>query len=151
MGFVDKTYPFWALLPFVVSFVIGGLAWHDFLVGGVHMVIWTNFICLFLTYMLTGLVNSSGHMHPERRSRTHDYSQNFGGKIWPIVALLTAGESFHGYHHDSQRTANLGRLPIEIAFDPGTHVIWLLEKLGIAWDVNWSWKQRSKSSPAPTV
>jgi stearoyl-CoA desaturase (delta-9 desaturase) len=121
LAFVDRTTVIWILAPFVVSYLIGG--WQ--------MVLWANFICLFVTYNGTWAVNSIGHSGTQKTSGSHDHSQN---KWW--VAFLT-GEGFHGNHHERAGAANLGWKPWEIALDSGTCVLWLLERIGLVWGVSW--------------
>jgi stearoyl-CoA desaturase (delta-9 desaturase) len=51
----------------------------------------------------------------------------------PRLGLITFGENWHGNHHAFPYSAQLGVLPGE--FDPGFIMIRIMERFGLAWDV----------------
>ena len=52
----------------------------------------------------------------------------------PWVAIPTFGESWQNNHHAFSNSASIGLKWWQIDF--GSYVIWLLEKIGLVWDVN---------------
>ena len=96
--------------------------------GGVSMFLWA--ICLRVTLGLhfTWLVNSATHMWGYRNYETSDNSRN----LW-WVGILAFGEGWHNNHHAYQRVARQGHRWWEI--DVTYWCIWLMEKVGLAWDV----------------
>ena len=67
--------------------------------------------------------------------RAGDRAANF----WPL-AILSFGESWHNLHHADPTCARHGVLRGQI--DITARVIWLLEKLGWAYDVRWPEPER---------
>ncbi len=96
--------------------------------SGLGLFLWA--ICLRVTVGLhaTWLVNSATHLYGARRFETRDDSRN---SWW--VALLTGGEGWHNNHHANPVSSRHGLTWFE--FDPNYYGIWILEKLGIATDV----------------
>ena len=76
----------------------------------------------------TWLVNSATHSWGTRRFATRDLSTN---SWW--VALLTFGEGWHNNHHAHPTSASHGLTWYEI--DMNWYGIWILKKLGLAWDI----------------
>jgi stearoyl-CoA desaturase (delta-9 desaturase) len=68
------------------------------------------------------------HFFGRRRFATEDGSTN----VW-WLALPSMGAALHHNHHAFPRSAvhGLGRFEL----DPSGAVIWLMEKLGLVWDV----------------
>ncbi|MBK8375136.1 acyl-CoA desaturase [Sphingorhabdus sp.] len=65
--------------------------------------------------------------------------QNFKGKQnsrnnW-FMSILMLGEGWHNNHHHHARAADFRIRWYE--YDPSGWVIWLLEKVGLVWDVKW--------------
>ena len=97
-------------------------------VGGAPYVLWGIFFRVVFGLHATWLVNSATHVWGTRRFETPDDSKN---SMW--VALLTFGEGWHNNHHALPRSARHGLSWSEIDF---TWIqIRLLERLGLAWDV----------------
>ena len=97
-------------------------------VGGLPYVLWGVFFRVVFGLHATWLVNSATHLWGTRRFETPDDSKN---SMW--VALLTFGEGWHNNHHALPRSARHGLNWREIDF---TWIqIRLLERLGLAWDV----------------
>ncbi len=115
---------------------LGLLAW-----GGWSAVMWGIFLRVTLGLHATWLVNSATHMWGSRRFATKDESRN----LW-WVALLTGGEGWHNNHHAHPVSARHGLAWYE--FDPNYYGIWLLEKLGLAKQVNIAHFDKHNPRPA---
>ena len=100
-----------------------------FLVGGWTGLIWGYFVGTVLLWHSTFTINSLCHVVGRRRYPTTDTSRN---NFW--LSLLTLGEGWHNNHHYFCSSARNGFFWWE--WDPTFSAIWLLEKLGIVWDVN---------------
>jgi len=88
--FISRTFVFWAILTFVIPYLIGG--WTGLLWGGL--------VRVFLTHHVTWSVNSVCHTFGKRPFSTKDLSRN----QW-IVGLLALGEGWHNNHHAFPRSA----------------------------------------------
>jgi stearoyl-CoA desaturase (delta-9 desaturase) len=109
-----------------VPLVLLGVGLYAF--GGLPYVLWGVFFRVVFGLHCTWLVNSATHLWGTRRFETPDDSKN---SMW--VALLTFGEGWHNNHHGFPRSARHGLSWSEIDF---TWIqIRLLERLGLAWDV----------------
>jgi fatty-acid desaturase len=107
-----------------VPMIVVGLALLAF--GGWSCVMWGIFLRVTLGLHATWLVNSATHMWGSKRFPTRDDSRN---NWW--VALLTGGE---GWHHAHPVSVRHGLTWWE--FDPNFYGIWILQKLGLATNVN---------------
>lgn len=90
-------------------------------------------VCLRVVtnYHLTWIVNSWGHtfgwrIGERKATNPHWYIAWFLG-------FLTAGEIYHAFHHESPKRWQLGTRWYDV--DPGKWLIWLLMRLGQAWEV----------------
>ena len=134
---------YWYLAPVMAIGVptLIGLLLGD-LLGGFLVV---GFARLMVQYHATWCVNSFGHTVGERLD---GLATNFGVIallgvrafrfvsefiIMPFLALITVGEVWHANHHVSSAHWRLGRKWWQL--DPGAWVIWVLEKLGLVWDL----------------
>jgi stearoyl-CoA desaturase (delta-9 desaturase) len=97
-------------------------------VGGLPYLLWGIFFRTTLGLHATWLVNSATHMWGRQRFMTGDTSTN---SFW--VAILTFGEGWHNNHHAHPQSARHGLAWYEIDFN--WMQIWLMEKVGLAWDV----------------
>jgi stearoyl-CoA desaturase (delta-9 desaturase) len=104
------------------------LAAGMYLYGGLPWLIWG--FCLPTTTLAhaTFAINTVNHMFGTRRFKTSDDSTNNA-----LTAFFAVGEGWHNNHHRYQRAARNGFYWWE--FDPTYYVIWLMEKVGLAWDV----------------
>jgi stearoyl-CoA desaturase (delta-9 desaturase) len=129
IGFIDRTFILWAVLglaaPFVLGVIIGGSV-----VTGLTGLLWGGAVRMFVTHHITYSINSLCHFFGRQRFATGDESRNLA---W--LALLSFGEAWHNNHHAFPTSAAHGLRRLERALDPSAAVIWLLEKLGLAWDV----------------
>ena len=120
----------WHWVPLVVLAAallgIGTLAggWK----AGVGLFLWGIFLRTTLGLHATWLVNSATHLWGRRRYETRDDSRN---SWW--VALVSGGEGWHNNHHAFPVSARHGLAWYE--FDPNYYGIWLLQKLGLARNV----------------
>ena len=125
--FVDRTFLFWAVvglaIPFVLGYALGGT-----LVAGLTALLWGGAVRVFLLHHLTYSINSICHVFGRRRFATGDQSRNV---FW--LALPTMGEAWHNNHHAFPTSAFHGLERKQL--DPSGAVIWMLERVGLAWDV----------------
>ncbi|WP_199429688.1 acyl-CoA desaturase [Qaidamihabitans albus] len=126
---VDRLFPLWVALSFLLPGIAGGLiTWSIW--GGVTALFWAGFIRIGLLHHVTWSVNSICHMIGERPFTSRDKAANF----WPL-AILSFGESWHNLHHADPTCARHGVLRGQI--DISARMIWAFEKLGWATDVRW--------------
>ncbi|MFC4002977.1 acyl-CoA desaturase [Prauserella oleivorans] len=126
---VDKLFPLWVALSFLLPGVLGGLiTWS--LWGGVTALFWAGFVRIGLLHHVTWSVNSICHMIGERPFSSRDKAANF----WPL-AIFSFGEAWHNLHHADPTCARHGVLRGQI--DISARLIWMFEKLGWATKVRW--------------
>ena len=127
VSFVDRTFIWWALGGFAMSFGLGwaiGGTWLAALTG----VLWGGGVRMLVVHHVTYSINSLCHFFGRRRFTTSDYSRNL---LW--LALPSFGESWHNNHHAFPTSAFHGLRRWEI--DPSALVIRALESVGLVWDV----------------
>ena len=124
---IDRTFLVWATVglafPFGLGVAIGGSV-----MAGVTGLLWGGAVRIFVMHHVTYSINSLCHMFGKRDFETTDESRNLA---W--LALPTFGEAWHNSHHAFPTSAVHGMKPRQL--DPSAAVIWMLEKLGLAWDV----------------
>ncbi len=126
MGFLDRSFLFW---HFALGAALLGLGWWCWdLRTGLSLLLFGTFLRLVWVLHVTWLVNSASHIWGYRNYETSDNSRN----LW-WVGLLAYGEGWHNNHHAFQRCARHGHRWWEI--DVTYVVIWIMERLGLAWDV----------------
>jgi stearoyl-CoA desaturase (delta-9 desaturase) len=125
--FVDRTFLLWVFVglavPFGLGWAIGGSV-HSALTG----LLWGGLVRMFVLHHVTYSINSLCHFFGRRSYDTDDQSRNLA---W--LSLLSFGESWHNNHHAYPTSARHGFARWQLDFSAG--VIWVLEKLGLAWDV----------------
>jgi stearoyl-CoA desaturase (delta-9 desaturase) len=125
--FIDKTFLIWAAIglaiPFGLGVAIGGTA-----LAGLTGLLWGGAVRILVLHHVTYSINSLCHMFGKRDFDTTDESRNLA---W--LALPTLGEAWHNSHHAFPTSAVHGMKSKQL--DPSAAVIWMLEKLGLAWDV----------------
>jgi stearoyl-CoA desaturase (delta-9 desaturase) len=125
--FVDRTFVLWVLaglaVPFGLGWAIGG-SLHAALTG----LLWGGLVRMFVLHHVTYSINSLCHFFGRRDYDTDDHSRNLA---W--LAPLSFGESWHNNHHAFPTSARHGLRRWQVDLSAG--VIWVLEKLGLAWDV----------------
>jgi len=117
------------LLGLIFPAVLGGLisqTWAGFFTG----LLWGGFIRVFVSNLLIGAVNSVCHVYGTRpfRTKAGDCSAN---NHW--LAIPTLGQALHNNHHAFQNAAMLNFSWWHI--DPAGYVLWLMQKLGLVWDL----------------
>ena len=112
-------------LPAVLGGLITGSLW-----GAVTAFFWAGLVRVAVLHHVTWSVNSVCHMVGDRPFAARDKSANF----WPL-AVLSMGESWHNLHHADPTCARHGVRRGEI--DISARVIWILERLRLAYDVRW--------------
>lgn len=109
----------------VPGLLLAGLFWW---LGG-----W-SFLCVgfclsaVLTFHVTFVVNTAGHILGSRRYPTADKSTNSF-----LLAAISLGDGWHNNHHHYPQAAQAGFFWWEI--DGAFRIIQLLERLGVVWDV----------------
>lgn len=119
-----KYYNLWALTSgILIPLGIGYLTGH--LLGAFILS-----VCLrmFLVMNAAFFINSYAHMIGDD---SHD--RNVSAKDHWLGAILTNGEGYHSYHHRFPNDYRNGILWYH--WDPSKWIIFLLSKLGLAWDL----------------
>jgi len=96
---------------------------------GFPYLVWGCFIPIVLCWHATFCVNSICHIFGSKIYKTSDESRNN-----LIVALMTGGEGWHNCHHHYPASAKQGFRWYQI--DMTFYALWLLEQLGVVWDLN---------------
>ncbi len=116
--FLDTFYFLPPLALAIAMYAAGGWAWLIF-----------GFCLPTMTLAhATFAINTVNHLFGSRRFHTQDDSTNN-----PLTAFFAVGEGWHNNHHRYQRAARNGFYWWE--FDPTYYVIWSMQKIGLAWDV----------------
>jgi stearoyl-CoA desaturase (Delta-9 desaturase) len=125
--FIDRTFVLWVtvglLVPFGLGYLIGG-SLHTALTG----LLWGGLVRMLVVHHVTYSINSLCHFFGRRDFKTGDESRNL---FW--LAPFTFGESWHNNHHAFPTSYRHGLRGWQLDISAG--VIWMLEKLGLAWDV----------------
>ena len=124
---VSRLFPLWAVLTFVVPFVLGGLltlSWK----GAVTGLVWGGLVRLFFNHHVTWSVNSICHFFGKRPFTTSDLSTN----NW-VLALPSLGESWHHNHHVFPTSAFHGLSWRQVDLSGWVIVAW--EKIGLVRNV----------------
>jgi stearoyl-CoA desaturase (delta-9 desaturase) len=127
MEFLNRTWLLWVLAGLVFPFALGWTLTGS-VIGGLTGLLWGGAVRIFVLHHATFSINSLCHFFGRRRFPTGDESRNLA---W--LALPTLGESWHNNHHAFPTSARhgLGRWQLDLS----AGVIWILERLGLAWDV----------------
>ena len=126
-AWINRTYPYWVVLGFVIPGVVGGLAvmsWTGVLTG----VLWGGFVRMFLAHHMMWTSGSTAHIIGTRPFESRDKSTNNS-----ILAALNMGEGWHNNHHAFPSSAMFGLRWWQI--DGGAWFIRAAEKLGLASDI----------------
>jgi len=144
MRFINRTFVLWVTLGLAMPFGLG-VALTGSVEGGLTAMLWGGAVRIFLLHHATFSINSLCHFFGRHPFETGDESRNLA---W--LAIPTFGEAWHNNHHAFPTSARhgIGRHQ----FDPSARLIWLLERLGLAWDVvvvSPERIERKASLPAP--
>jgi stearoyl-CoA desaturase (delta-9 desaturase) len=118
------------VLPGLVGFALSGTA-----AGAATGALWGGLVRIFIGHHVVYSVNSLGHFIGPRRFETRDHSRNLA-----LLALPTFGDSWHNNHHAFPAAAHHGMRWWEL--DPAAWLLKLMERLGLAWDINRVSRQR---------
>jgi stearoyl-CoA desaturase (Delta-9 desaturase) len=126
---IDKLFFLWVGVSFAIPFVLG------WLIGGglgaaLTALLWGGLVRVFLLHHVTWSINSVCHFFGRKRFAIEDESRNV---FW--LAPFSMGEAWHHNHHAFPTSAFHGLSRWERVADPTGLLIWLLEKLGIVWNV----------------
>lgn len=119
----------------VVIYLIGGAigwsygGWSEAWRMSWSLLVWGVAVRTVVVWHLTWAVNSITHIWGYRTFETNDDSRN----NW-LIGYFTHGEGWHNNHHAWPTAASHGQSWWE--FDLSYRVIWLLEMVGLAWDVS---------------
>jgi stearoyl-CoA desaturase (delta-9 desaturase) len=130
MRWMNKRFPQMVLLSLAIPTVLGFALSGGRVGGALTGLLWGGFVRIFLLHHVTWSINSICHFFGTRRFEVDDHSTNV---FW--LALPSLGEAWHHNHHAFPRSAEHGLKPWERAMDPSAGVIWMLEKLGLVWNV----------------
>jgi stearoyl-CoA desaturase (Delta-9 desaturase) len=126
---IDKLFFLWITLSFAIPFALGWI-FGGGLGAALTALLWGGFVRVFLLHHVTWSINSICHFFGRKRFDIEDESRNV---IW--LAPLSMGEAWHHNHHAFPTSAFHGLRWWERMIDPTGIVIWLLEKLGVVWNV----------------
>jgi stearoyl-CoA desaturase (delta-9 desaturase) len=110
-------------IPAMAGLAIGGTA-YDALIG----LLWGGLLRHFIALQVTFAVNSVGHLWGSRPYDTADRSRNSF-----VLGLVAFGDGWHNNHHAFPSSARHGFYWWQP--DLTWSVIWLMERVGLAWDV----------------
>jgi stearoyl-CoA desaturase (delta-9 desaturase) len=125
--FIDRTFVLWAVVGLAIPFGLG-VAIGGTVLAGLSGMLWGGAMRILILHHVTYSINSLCHMFGKRDFETTDESRNLA---W--LAIPTFGEAWHNSHHAFPSSAVHGLKAKQV--DPSAAVIWMLEKLGLAWDV----------------
>jgi stearoyl-CoA desaturase (Delta-9 desaturase) len=125
--FIDRTFVLWAAVGLAIPFGLG-VAIGGTVLAGLSGMLWGGAVRILVLHHVTYSINSLCHMFGKRDFETTDESRNLA---W--LAIPTFGEAWHNSHHAFPTSAVHGLKAKQV--DPSAAVIWMLEKLGLAWDV----------------
>lgn len=124
---VNQLQQYWVLLGLAIPTLLGGiLNWS--LLGALQGFLWGGLLRIFIGQQVINCTNSICHLYGGRSFDSEDCSTN---NIW--LAIPSFGQSWHNNHHAFPSSAFVGMEWWQI--DPGNWVIWILEKLGWAWNI----------------
>lgn len=133
---IDRLFIIWVILGLVIPTVIGWLVDGTFR-GAFLGFLWGGPMRIFLVHHCTWSINSLCHSFGSKDFQTTDESRN---NI--LCGIFGLGEGWHNNHHAFQSSARHGLKWWQI--DPSWWLIFILKKLGGAWDIILPTKQLLK-------
>lgn len=124
---VNQWQQVWVALGLALPTMLGGLLTMTWM-GALQGLLWGGLVRIFLAHQIINSTNSICHLYGSRPFDSSDRSTN---NIW--LAIPSWGQSWHNNHHAFPNSAVVGLHWWQI--DLGGWAIRLLEKLGLAWDV----------------
>jgi stearoyl-CoA desaturase (Delta-9 desaturase) len=143
LGWINRRYYGWVLLGLAAAAGAGALIGHSAAAAWDGLV-WGGGVRLFLSYHLTGSINSITHALGYRSFETPDLSRN----NW-LLGLVTLGEAWHNNHHAAPSSAVFGLAWWEI--DIGAATIRALEALGLVAQVRRINRRAEARKPRPAA
>jgi stearoyl-CoA desaturase (delta-9 desaturase) len=119
------------LVYFLAGFgviALSGASLVDAAQFGLSLLVWGAALRTVMVWHITWSVNSVTHVWGYRNYQTPDSSRNN-----PVIGIMAGGEGWHNNHHADPRSARHGHKWWE--FDLAWLIIWLLERLGLVWNV----------------
>lgn len=133
--FFDSTLGLWVAASIIVPGLICAAfvgTWQSFLLGCVI----SGFGRMGAVNIATSLVNSYEHIPSFPGNYRHfEWTNDDSNNNW-FIALFNP-EGFHWWHHVFPWAANHGIFWWERLLDHTANFIWVLEKIGLVWDVRW--------------
>ena len=126
---IDRLFPLWITLSFLIPFGLGWLIGGGF-TAALTALLWGGLVRVFLLHHVTWSINSVCHFFGRKRFDVDDESRNV---FW--LAPLSMGEAWHHNHHAFPTSAFHGLRWWERLTDPTGLVISALEKMGLIWNV----------------
>jgi stearoyl-CoA desaturase (delta-9 desaturase) len=124
---VNQLQQYWVLIGLAIPAILGGILHWSWL-GALQGFLWGGLVRIFLAQQVISSTNSICHLYGGRPFDAEDCSTN---NIW--LAIPSFGQSWHNNHHAFPSSAMAGLKWWQV--DPGNWFIWMLEKLGLAWNV----------------
>ncbi len=124
---LSRLFPLWVALGLLIPTVVAGLvtrSWSGALLG----LLWGGLVRICLVHHITWSINSVCHIWGAQPFKTHDHSRNN-----VIFGVFAFGEGWHNNHHAFPTSARHGLRWWQL--DTSYLVIWLMSRLGLAWNV----------------
>jgi stearoyl-CoA desaturase (delta-9 desaturase) len=126
---ISRWFPGLVAVSLLAPALIGGL-WSMSWQGAATAFFWATLVRIAFLHHVTWSINSICHTFGKEEFEVRDKSRNVS---W--LAILSFGESWHNLHHADPTCARHGVVRGQI--DIAARMIWLAEKLGLAYDVRW--------------
>ncbi|MHC5108891.1 MAG: acyl-CoA desaturase [Planctomycetota bacterium] len=127
VNFVSRQWTLWAFLGLLIPTVIGGVIQGSW-TGAFFGFLWGGLVRIFFVHHVTWSINSVCHIWGKREFDCKDHSKNNA-----IFGVLGLGEGWHNNHHAFPNSARHGLSWWQ--FDSSYIIIWIMQKLGLAWRV----------------
>jgi stearoyl-CoA desaturase (delta-9 desaturase) len=124
---IDRMFVLWVVLGLLAAFCFGWLIGGTF-EAALTGLLWGGLVRMLVVHHVTYSINSLCHFFGRKDFDTGDESRNL---LW--LSPFTFGESWHNNHHAFPTSYRHGLRVWQL--DISAAVIWLLERLGLAWDV----------------
>jgi len=112
------------IAAYVVPTVIAGVFWGDYWGGFIYAGLMKTFVIQQATFCVNSLAHWIGVQPFDDRRTPRDHA---------LTAVVTFGEGYHNFHHEFP--SDYRNALKWYQFDPTKVVIWVLSKLGLAWNL----------------
>jgi stearoyl-CoA desaturase (delta-9 desaturase) len=128
---ISRLFPLLGVVSLGLPMLIGWAITRTW-AGALGGLIWGGLVRVFALHHATFSVNSVCHLWGSRpfTTRVDDRATNFAP-----LALLAMGENWHNLHHSCPTLARHGVDRHQL--DSTARLIWILQRVGAVWDVNW--------------